>query len=150
EAGIGTWYWNADTGIFELSADAIQLLQIRDDELPLQLETILAQLHDEDIASFAERMDEMGEASGIHSADFRASLDDGSERWFRAVGQAFEGTDGAISHAAGVLLDVTDQRQAERSQSAFFEQPNGIHLIADKDGLISHANSGWQLALGYR
>lgn len=151
EAGISTWRWEALSGEFQLSDDGIQMLQVRDDELPLSLDTILGQIVNEDVAGFEAAMARLitepdGEALEV---DFRANLDNGEQRWFRAIGRSYAGSNQQITHAAGVLLDVTAQRIAEHHYDTFFQQPNGIHLLATLDGEIKLANIAWQLVLGY-
>ncbi|WP_439106015.1 sensor domain-containing protein [Congregibacter sp.] len=148
-AGIGTWRWSAASGEFQLSDDGIEMLQVRDDELPLSTDTILGQILDEDVDDFQAAMAQLMAEPGLIKVDFRALLDDGETRWYRAVGQSYESDDGRVTHASGVLVDVTGQHNAEQYFDTFFQQPNGMHLVASIDGVIALANSAWQLALGY-
>ncbi len=149
EAGIGTWRWDATSGAFQLSDDGIEMLQVRDDELPLSIDTIITQILNEDAAEFQAAMSELVSAPGLIKVDFRALLEDGGIRWYRAIGQSYASADATVTHAAGVLLDVTSQRSAEQYYDAFFQQPNGLHLVASIDGEIRLTNSAWQLVLGY-
>ncbi|EAQ96167.2 bifunctional diguanylate cyclase/phosphodiesterase [Congregibacter litoralis] len=149
EAGIGTWRWDASSGEFQLSDDGIAMLQVRADELPLGVDTIIGQILDEDVAGFQSAMAELITAPGLIEVDFRALLDDGDIRWYRAIGRSYASPDASVTHAAGVLLDVTTQRSAEQYYDAFFQQPNGMHLVASIDGEIRLTNSAWQLVLGH-
>ncbi|WOJ96355.1 EAL domain-containing protein [Congregibacter brevis] len=148
-AGIGTWHWDAASGIFQLSDDGIEMLQVRNDELPLNADTILGQILDEDVDDFQAAMAQLLIEPSLIKVDFRALLDSGDVRWYRAVGQSYKADSGSVSHASGVLVDVTGQHNAEHYYDTFFQQPNGMHLVASIDGVIALANSAWQLVLGY-
>jgi len=147
-AGVATWRWNAASGIFDLSEDGIAVLEVREDELPLTLDTIIAQMPADDAERFTQAVRELEEAPGIREVEFRTRFDDGQTRFFRAVGNAYH-RHGALTHAAGVILDITDQRRAEATHRAFFEQANGLHVIADHDGRILEVNDGWTTSLGF-
>lgn len=151
EAGISTWRWEAHSGEFQLSDDGIRMLQVRDDELPLSLDTILGQVVNEDVAGFEAAMARLiTEPEGkAQEVDFRADLDSGEQRWFRAIGRSYANSEQTVTHAAGVLLDVTAQQSAQQYYDTFFQQPNGMHLLASIEGDIKLANSAWELALGY-
>jgi diguanylate cyclase (GGDEF)-like protein/PAS domain S-box-containing protein len=150
DAGIGTWSWNEGDGVFTLSPDALRLLQVHSDELPLRFDTILEAVDADDRAALSAAFGRMVEDLGTHSAVFRARLDSGESRWFRAVGRALRSESGAAVTAAGVLLDVTAEHRAETFRDTFFEQPNGLHLVAAVDGTIELVNSGWEVILGHR
>ncbi|WOJ93597.1 EAL domain-containing protein [Congregibacter variabilis] len=151
DAGISTWRWEAESGVFELSDDGIRMLQVRDDELPLSFDTILAQIVNEDLAGFESAMARLmsePQAGSLH-VDFRAKLDSGDQLWFRAVGRSYTDSELAVTHAAGVLIDITAQKNAERYYAIFFQQTNDLHLLATPDGLIKLANTAWLRLLGH-
>ena len=148
DAGIGTWRWDAATGHFDLSPEAIAMLQVRRDNFPLTLESSIESMHREDVAGFIETLKSIRSLSdGPRQTSFRIRLDSGELGWFRAIGRPIN--EGRLRHAAGVVIDVTAERQAAQYHSLFFEQPNGLRLIAGLDGRIKRANRGWELALGY-
>ncbi len=149
DAGIGTWRWAAATDEFELSQETITLLQVREDELPLKAGAMLRYMHNDDVARFNAAISDVTTSSGVQQTEFRVYRDSGDQRWYRAVGRGFYDEKGQITHAAGVIIDVTAERHAEELQGTFFEQPNGIHIVAGTDGEIKLANTGWQLSLGY-
>ena len=149
-AGIGTWRWDAAAEHFELSPEAIQILQVREEQFPLTLESSIDNMHPEDVAGFTETLKSIRSlSSGTRQTDFRIRFRSGRQGWFRMIGQPIH--EGHLTHAAGVVLDITAERQAELSRSIFFEQPNGLRLIAGLDGVIKLVNrSGWEPVLGYR
>ena len=150
EAGIGTWRWDAATEHFELSPEAIEILQVRSDKFPLTLEPSIENMHREDIASFIEAVKSiksLSDSSARINFRFRIHFDDGTLGWFRAIGRPIH--EGPLCHAAGVVIDISAESQAEQCYSLFFEQPNGLRLIAGLDGTIKRANSGWEPTLGY-
>jgi len=147
-AGIGSWRWDADSGIFHLSANARRMLMLRDSDLPVTPEVILGNLHADDVAAFRSALEGLVSRVGIHESELRIPFDDGRLFWYRVVGKA-HGEGGRVSTAKGVLVDITEQRRAEQMHRTFFEQPNGLHLIADLSGTIKEVNGAWQTLLGY-
>ena len=134
-------------GTFTLSREALALLRLQAANQPVA--EVLDRVHKEDAAAFVDTLQAMTEDPGIHQVEFRATRDDGEERWFRAVGLS-ERKDKGVLSAHGLIIDITMQRRAEEFQHNFFAQPNGLHLIGDTEGVIIDVNSGWQLILGYR
>ena len=153
DAGIATWRWDPGAAVLQLSDDGRAMLQVRDDELPLRLDTVLAHLVDEDIAAFSSAFERMQLQPGVHCADFRARLDDGAVRWYRALGRAFHDDAGRLTHAAGVLLEVTElrcaQQQLAEAAAAFGSSGEGI-VITDERGTIRDVNRAFISITGYR
>ncbi|MEM1190396.1 MAG: EAL domain-containing protein [Pseudomonadota bacterium] len=148
-AGVGTWRWEDTTREFTVSPETAAMLEVREEDLPLTLRSVLASLHEDDIPLFEAALANVVESGGIDETLFRVYLDDGELRWYRAVGEAHRNESGRIESANGLLIDVTRQRRAEEMHRSFFEQPHGLHLITDTEGRIVDANSAWHPVLGY-
>ena len=148
-AGVGTWRWEDETREFSVSPETAAMLQVRDEDLPITLRSILASLHEDDVPLFEAALANVVESGGVEEMQFRVYLESGELRWYRAVGEAHRNENGRIESANGLLLDVTLQRRAEEMHRSFFEQPHGLHLIADTEGRIVEVNSAWHTALGY-
>ena len=86
-------------------------------------------------------------ADGWYQAEFRIRrADDGVERWVATTGRMFFDAKGKLVRAAGTILDITAQRNAdaalreseERYRTLIETSPDAVHV--HRDGVIILAN----------
>ena len=82
--------------------------------------------------------------------EFRIVRPDGEVRHVMAKARGTQEAHGKPTRMIGVNMDITERRQAAIALENFFAQPTGLNLIAQLDGAIVRANSGWNHILGYR
>lgn len=147
-AGVATWRWDAESDVLDLPEDGRRLLQVNR-EGPATVESLSESVHPDDAGMFRLAFKLMQEAPGTHQIEFRATVDDGSLRWFRAFAHPCIDEAGKCTHADGLLIDITDLRRAEAAYTSFFQQPTGLNMIAQPDGTIVNVNDVWEEITGY-
>lgn len=114
-AHLGEWEWSVKDNQVYLSPQWKALLGYADDELPSSFESWAERLHpDEAAAAIAALNDFAVNPQGTMRNEFRLLHRDGSYRWMvaRAVADLDEG--GNVVKIIGTILDVTQQKEAER------------------------------------
>ena len=125
DAGIGAWRYEPMTGRLyfdELLRERYGLPPIG----PLRLEQLLECVHENDRIEFGETLNQAAE-TGTFRYRHRATLVDGTERWFDWTGRSNDGNNG-FGGVLGVCVDVTRQAEAQRKLAA---ERNWIHAIAN-------------------
>src|SRR5262249_19091524 len=113
---LGAWDHDFRTGNIACSDRASAMLGFGPSS-PVTWPTFLKRLHEEDRACFlqAANASTQPRGSGRFDAVFRVVLPDGGLRWLRFVAQSFfdPAQTGKAIRRAGVLADITRQKQAE-------------------------------------
>jgi two-component sensor histidine kinase len=124
-AGIGTWDLDPESGQVECSDRCSELLNLPPG-LPMAYDALLAGIHDEDRerTHLAIRAALASEGSNAFAVEYRvANAQGGPERWIAHRGEAlFEG--GRAVRVIGVVLDITEQRQAAEHQRLLINELN--------------------------
>jgi len=122
-ARIATWDWNVDLQQFKYSSGLPQLFGLLD-PAALTFEAFLAQVHPDDrdrVQTTAQRSLQTGTT---HQLEFRILWADGSSHWLSSHGHIFRDEDGNAQQIVGVVIDITQQKQAEvdlRQSHAFLQ-----------------------------
>jgi len=118
-AGIALWSWNMDTGAVGMEEDDRAFWG-----LPrtgsLSLGDLLARVHSDDVDRVRAAFAAVSSKPGPYEIDFR-NLRDGGQRWFSAHGRG-NGEGSIRGSMFGVLLDVTDRRQAEEARDLLADE----------------------------
>lgn len=127
-AQIGTWTWNADTGMVDLDAQAAELFAVGS-QGPQDRDSLRRRVHPEDLALTAEDLRAVARSGQSYSAEYRMLLPEGGHRWVLVRGSAIGRARGAAQDVArdaageeegmiGTVQDITprkDQEQALRT-----------------------------------
>lgn len=88
-----------------------------------------------------------------YAAEYRVIHSDGSVHWLMGRGRALYGDDGQPLRSIGVLLDVTDRKQAEQTlalQAVIARNmAEGICLVKADNATIVYANPKFEQMFGY-
>ena len=115
----------------------------------LRFEDLLGAVHPDDRARVAAEVARMQQAGSSYEGEFRVVGPDGSERWVLTRGRASNESSGAAGRRMGVVLDITERKQAEeRSRQILEAAPNGMILV-DRAGIISSVNAAAEALFGY-
>jgi PAS domain S-box-containing protein len=128
--GIGAFDWNRTTRDVALSGGAERLLA--------EGRGFWASVHPNDRDRLAALLDESAATSRRFEGEFRLAGPDGV-RWYMLRGEPFQGADGAVTHVAGSLVDVTTRKLAEaelRRQAALFESLLDAVVVMDLQGQV--------------
>ncbi|MEO0436294.1 MAG: EAL domain-containing protein [Pseudomonadota bacterium] len=147
-AGIARWMYHPASGELELSESGRQLLDVQVDDVSITLELINAFRVPDGSEPLHSALQELERSPGTRVVEFRVDLPDRGIRWLRAIGCSSQSEKSSELQISGILMDVTVQRRAEQLHEAFFNQPNGMHMIASLDGVIELVNDEWADCLG--
>ena len=115
----------------------------------LRFEDLLGAVHPDDRARVAAEVARMQQAGSSYEGEFRVVGPDGSERWVLTRGRASNESSGAAGRRMGVVLDITERKQAEeRSRQILEAAPNGMILV-DRAGIIGSVNAAAEALFGY-
>ncbi|GEP44720.1 PAS domain S-box protein [Brevifollis gellanilyticus] len=100
---------------------------------PMDPEDFLREVHPEDDARIRDHLRVAVEETGQYRADFRiVRADTGEERWMSGFGQATQRTaSGRATRMAGVMIDITERKQAETALRAAKEEAEAASRAKD-------------------
>ncbi|MEM6485151.1 MAG: EAL domain-containing protein [Pseudomonadota bacterium] len=148
-AGIAHWTYNPSSREFSLSNAGKRLLEMRTESTKVDLSLIDQLLAPADRSELHETLERTLTSPYSQSTEIKLDLPDRGIRWLRIVGQARSRSDQTIAEIIGILVDITESRRTELMHKAFFQQPNGMHMVASMDGTIEMVNEAWTEMLGY-
>ncbi len=114
-AGMGTWDWDLDTGNIIWNERHYLLFGYTPGELKPSYESWARGVHPEDLASVEARLRQKAEECGEYHAEYRTVWADGTEHWVEARGRFECNADGKALRSYGVVVDITERKQAEMS-----------------------------------
>ena len=154
-ANIGTWDHYLNTDKVEWSPRTQEILGYGGEEHP-GFEWFFSRIHPEDRARMADRLKlaKDPKVRAEYDADYRFTRPDGTSRWILARGKCFfdgEGPNAKPMRTAGIVVDITDRRQAEWERTmltaALQHSPDFIG-ITDLQGKIVFLNKAGQKLVG--
>jgi C4-dicarboxylate-specific signal transduction histidine kinase len=136
---LGLWKWDAKRNEFWATEHFREILQVPGD-LPLDQFSVLEAIHPEDRANFAATLTRPGNGELVAS-DFRVLQPNGELRW--VVGKACAKRDavGKIERVAGIVLDITERRQAEadsQNQRLQLAHLTRVAMVGQLSGSLAH------------
>ena len=143
---VGSWEWNTATGEVTWSDELYAICGVDRDTFEPSFESFLELIHPEDrdfVAMVAQRSATHGEPFSI---DERIIRPDGEERVLLSNARVDWAEDGT-ARVAGICLDITERKQAERrlehvsrQQEVILESAAEGILGLDAEGLVTFAN----------
>ena len=147
-ADIGLFTWNLGEDISWFSQIGSKLLGI-ERHAPVSSAEFLQLVHPDDREAILHARDEAVHGTGDYSAEYRMRLPDGRARWIAAMGRAERDAADAPLYLRGVLVDITERREAEeRFKRVVDGAPLGM-LVCSQDGQITLANKHAERMFGY-
>src|SRR6185312_3963754 len=143
---VGAWHWNAATNTALWSEEMYRIFDRASDQPPLSFDEFLSRVHPEDRETITVRM--MGREATQFGDDLRISLPDGTTRFVHMSGQIVRGANGLPVHVAGMALDVTDRKRAERQLREGREQLEARVLERTRE--LTQANASLQQQIADR
>lgn len=140
EAGnIGTWRWDLITDTVEMSERAWRLLGVGSGATR-DAESFRSALHPDDAERVMEKVREAIATRGEYDVDYRCLSPDGTARWVAAKGKVFEDASGQAAFMQGIVLDITDRKEADllRRLSLESERANAEAANRAKSEFLAH------------
>lgn len=150
-AQMGTWDWNLVTNHIRRTGRAYQLFGVTQELLGDTSVTFLDRIHPLDREQVREAIRRAISDGALYSEEFRVMLPDGSVRWRAAQGTTFRDQEGRAARMVGVVLDITERKQAEealraseqRFARAFNASPNPISIATLREGRLIDVNDAF-------
>ncbi|HLT45792.1 MAG TPA: PAS domain S-box protein, partial [Rubricoccaceae bacterium] len=121
-AQAGTFEIDLATQAVHRSVSTDLIFGFDPDDAPRVLDDYLGRIHPEDLPAALDAIRRAVEEGGEHFVECRLLLPDGRERWMAARGMALPGVRGGSARLVGAIMDVTEQRAAERERRRDDEQ----------------------------
>lgn len=153
-AQTGVWRWEVGGNAFLWSAEVFRIAGRDPQTFKPTLETTLACIHPDDRDLIQRRLREASDGYDPSGREFRVLRPDGTERYCWARISPVRLDDRVVA-IRGVLIDLTDRRQAELALLASEDQyRNTVELspqmpwTADPDGYVLTVSGRWSTLTG--
>ncbi|HWI18943.1 MAG TPA: PAS domain S-box protein, partial [Vicinamibacterales bacterium] len=154
-ADMGTWHWDAPTDQSTRDSSLNRMLGLEEKETTSPRNDFLARVHPDDRSAARFALDRAVKSQSSFAVEYRIIRPDGAVRWLRETGRPFLGDSGEVVYAAGVVVDVTAEREMatalkrseERFAKAFQMSPDCI-AISDDNGVVD-INDRFEQITGY-
>ena len=114
-SNLGIWVWEPPTGHVEWSPEHYAIFGLSVGEREPSLEFFKALVHPEDWEKVWDTMQRALNERTFYRCEFRIIRPDGQLRWLMALGRAQYDPAGKPLSVSGVVMDITERRQAEES-----------------------------------
>ena len=115
-AQLGTWSWNADTGLIDFDERGAALFGVPP-HTPMPRDELRTRLvHEDDLARSPADLQTVLASGGHYTSEYRLKTPDGADRWVSATGNATYGElTGEPTGITGTLQDITPRKNQEES-----------------------------------
>jgi two-component sensor histidine kinase len=137
---VGTFDWHVQTDTFHSDAHFAQMFSVdpAKGEKGAPLAEYLAGIHPEDVERITEALNRALSTGEKYIQEYRL-LKDGTIRWVEARGECLYDGNGEPSRFVGVVVDITNQKEAQERQRLLAREANHRvkNLFAIFHGIIS-------------
>lgn len=156
--GLATWEWDLVTDEVFWNEQHFRLMGREVEDKSQQSAAFLDQIHPDDQAWVTAELSRCIAGQQRYDAEFRiVRADDGAVKWMRGYGRVTGTDEGRPVRMSGVMFDITQHKQTQRSlrqseerQRAILESARDYAIISlDVDRRISSWNAGAEQMMGY-
>jgi PAS domain S-box-containing protein len=112
-SGMGVWDWNITAGTEMWSPEVEQLFGLEPGTFSGSYEDFFNLLHPEDQPIVHQAQIDTFEHDAEYAPEYRVIWADGTVRWLTSRGRLYRDAAGQPSLLTGIVLDITDRKQAE-------------------------------------
>ncbi len=150
-SGIGVWSMDPVSERFDCDERMSELIGVAPDDLPLDRESFLARVHEEDRDAVELFIRDAQERVSDFQFEYRVAASDDAIRHISTRGR-FLSVDGTSLRAIGACWDVTSEKQEEQQRrllSTVLESAVNAIMITDAEGRITWVNAAFAELTGY-
>ena len=151
-AQMGTWDWNSETGEIHWSRQTEIIYGYEPGTFPGTYDAFIAQVYPEDREVLSQAINQAMREQAPYEIEHRIVWCDGSVRWVSAKGNVISNSQGQIIGISGVVMDITERKQAEVSllrQLAAVEAASDGIAIVNQAGEYVYLNHSHLQIFGY-
>jgi PAS domain S-box-containing protein len=111
----GSWGWNVATGGLFWSREHFRIFGFDAEQGEPSYAMFLERIHPEDRPLVEQTVDQAVRDTRDFEMEFRIVLPGGATKYLRSLGHPVPGDAGAIAEIIGTVMDVTEQKRAERA-----------------------------------
>ena len=123
---VGTFDWHVQSDMFFSDARFAEMFSVdpAKGEMGAPLAEYLAGIHPEDAERIANAVDHAVATGEKYVQEYRLLQKNGNIRWVEARGECLQDDDGKSIRFVGVVVDVTDQKNAQERQGLLAREAN--------------------------
>jgi len=114
---MGVWEWDASTGESTWDEGQCRIFGVDPKSFTVSLAAVRALIHPEDWLRLIRGWKNLLKDAQTFQTEFRVLRPKGELRWCIGSAAASTGSDGRITRVSGVIIDITDRKDAEERQS---------------------------------
>jgi PAS domain S-box-containing protein len=154
---MGTWDWDMQTDALLWSEGHFTVLGLQPNECEPSYEVWASRVHPDDLAEAEAKFQQaIADKKEFHH-EYRLRWSDGSIHWVEARGQFTYDSQGNPKHSIGVVIDITERKQAEEAlrqalQKLNFHVENSPMAVVewDRDFRVIRWSAGAERILGWK
>src|SRR5690606_5557155 len=132
-AGIATWEIDLNTGMAVWSGDLYRMLGYTPDTMRPTWKAWLARIHADERARVVDALRRVRETDAMFREEHRiVRADDGTERYVAPLGRIYNDERGQPTRLLGVLIDLTERRNAEVEREQLLQEANAARAEAER------------------
>jgi len=156
EARAGVWDWELASGKLTWSDEMFRLFGLDPKSTEASFQIWRSRIHPDDRQETEDRLSEAVRAGIPLFSEYRIVFPNGIAKWILAVGDTIQNEHGETVRMAGLCLDVTLQKEAQRRAhhselryQALVQQAAEVLIVHDLDGRFVEVNQQACDVLGY-
>ncbi|MEW6493680.1 MAG: PAS domain S-box protein, partial [Cyanobacteriota bacterium] len=119
---MGTWDWDMQTDALLWSEGHFMVLGLQPNECEPSYEVWASHVHPNDLAEVEAKLQQAIDDKKEYHHEYRLRWSDGSIHWVEARGQFIYDSQGNPKHSIGVVIDITQRKQAEQEREQLLER----------------------------
>ncbi|MDH5424574.1 MAG: diguanylate cyclase [Gammaproteobacteria bacterium] len=151
-ANMGSWEWNISENKLTWSEEIYKIFGANFNDYGVVYDDFVNAVHPDDRDVVIDAMNEAVLYDRPYNIEHRIVRPDGEERFVHERGDVFRGEEGEAQSMVGTVLDITEQKKAERElrlADNVFDHAAEAIVITDTNSRVLRVNSSFTRLTGY-